>query len=206
MKKYISKQTLQLLEHAASPRSAPCDEILNQEKSTGIPLGGKNASHQRYKTAGKLRKKPCESGLTEHSNFNLVPKKMLKGGTNFTSFRARSWFGGLSLKTHICSHSTCKNTFFLPKNRAGPFFFLFKSCPGKVEVGVSHGQRFIRDLGDPSVTSSSIREVSSQPLKHPAHQRSSYRSVFHSPIGTAPLCREDYQIHWPGSTRRTTML
>ena len=152
---------------------------MNLERSTGIPLGGKNASHQRYKTAGKLSRKPWKSGLTEHSNFNPVTKNKLRGGTNFTSFQPQSWFWGLSLKTHICSHSTSKDPSILPKNWAGPSFFPFKSWPGKVEIGVSRGQRFIRDVGDPGVISWSTREVPSQPLRHPAHQSSSHRSTFH---------------------------
>lgn len=122
---------------------------------------------------------PANRGWRSTETLIRLLKKKLNGGTNFTSFQPQSWFWGLSLKTHICSHSTCKGTSFLPKNGTGQSIFLFKSQAGTVEVQVSHGQRFIRDLGDSGATSSPIREVSSQPLAHPAHQSSSYKSVFH---------------------------
>lgn len=86
---------------------------------------------------------------------------MLKGETNFTSFQLQSLFWGLSLQTHICSHSKRGGASFLSKNWVGPYFFLYKSWPGKVEVRVSHGQRLIWDSEYPGVTSSPITDVSS---------------------------------------------
>lgn len=131
-------------------------------------------------------------------------KKTLEGGTNFTSFQPQSWFWGLSLKTYIWSHSICEGISFLWKKWDGPPFFL---NPGQGRQ--RHKYLIVSD-------SSGIWEILvSLPhllVRSPAnlscilHTRALFAAASAtSPTGTAPLCRDDYQISRPASTRTTVL-
>lgn len=148
------------------------DEILNLHRRSGIPLGGKNASHWRYKTAGKLLsfplKEPCKPELTEQSNFNLLPMSCRKEGQILLNSSLNPDFGD--------DHSTPTSA-AIPDVKAQPFCQRIEQ--DHLSLLLNHGQggwRYknltVRDSSDAGVTSPSSREVSSQPPTHPAHQSS----------------------------------
>lgn len=167
-----------------------CDEILNLERSTGIPLEGKNVSHQRYRTAGKLSRKHCKSGLAEHSNFSLVPKEMLKGGTNLLPSSFNPDFEDYHSRPHICSHSARKGTSFCHRTKQGHLSsFLLNHGQGRwgdkyLVVTDSFG------IWEMLVSLPHVIETSPANLSCTAHQSSPYSSIFHLSYWNCPTVQE----------------
>lgn len=147
--KYRFKQTLQLLEQAASPLGTLWWNPEHREKLWNSPWRKKCLTLE-IQNSWKAPQLPAPGAQQTRADraeqLPFASYRLQKGGRNFTQFQPQSWFWGLSLRAHICSHSRCKSTAFLPKNWAGPSLFDFRSWPGRVEVQESHGQRFIRSL------------------------------------------------------------
>lgn len=173
---------------------APCDEILNLERSSGIPLGGKNASHQRYKTAGKLLsfllKEASRPGLTEQSNFNLLPKNCRKEGQILLNSSLNPDFGDCYSRPPPAATPDVKAHPFCQRTEQDHLSLVLNHGLG----GWRYKNLRVRDSSDPGVMVPSSREVSS----HPATDRTLFKGTFStSPAGAAPL---------PTSTRRVTGL
>lgn len=206
IKKYRSKHTLQLLEHAASARSAPCDEVLNLERSTGIPLGRKNASHQRYKTAGKLSRKPCKSDWQSTATLIWLLKKCWKEGQILLPSRLNPDFGDYHSRSTSAAIPPVKTRPFCQRTEQGHISFFLNHGQGRWR----YEYKMVRDpfgIWEIPVSLPHLLERSPANLSCILRTWGLPTGAFStSPIGTAPLCREHYQISWPGSTRRTTML
>lgn len=183
----VQIQTLPLLEQAASPLGTLWWNPEPREKLWNSPWRKKCLTSE-IQNSWKAPQLPAQGALQSRADragqLQSASYKLQKRGTNFTQFQPQSWFWGLSLKAHICSHSRCKSTSFLPKNWAGPSLFDFKSGLG----GWRYKNLTIRNSSHPGVTFPSSREVSSHPPTHRTGNKRSSKGAFStSPAGAAPL-------------------
>lgn len=125
----------------------------------------------------------------QHSNFNLVPKENTGRRDKFYFLPASVLIlSTITQDLHLKPFHMWRH--IVSAKEMSWSIFLFKSWPGKVETQVSHSQWFIWHLRDPGVTSSSISEVSSQPLMHPEHKCSPCSSIFHLSFWNCPTVQE----------------
>lgn len=165
---------------------APCDEILNLERSSGIPLGGTNASHWRYKTAGKLLsflpKEPSKPGLTEQSN--LLPTNCKKEGQIVLNSSLNPDFGDCH------SRPTSAAT---PDVKAQPFCQIIEQDNLSLILNHGLGGWKCKNLSQRFIRSWCLKQKGLQPAFHT--QNSAQRKIFHLSCWSCPT---------QTSTRRVT--